>query len=80
MRKLFTQLFWLDTFERLVATAGESFIGVLAGGVVSAVNWRAGAVTVGVTTVAALVKCMVAAAKADTDTASFVVDTKPLVK
>lgn len=77
-RKLFTKLFWIDTFERTVATAGETFIGVLAGGLISAVNWKAGITTIATASVAAVVKAMVAAAKADTDTASFTVDTKEL--
>jgi hypothetical protein len=79
-RKLFTKLFWLDTFERLIATAGETFLGVLAGGLVTAVDWRVGGITIGTSALAALAKAMVAAAAADTDTASFTVDSKVLVK
>lgn len=79
-RQLFTQIFWLDTFERLIATAGETFFGVLAGGLVSSVNWQVGGVTIATAVVVSLAKALVAAAKADTDTASLVVDSKPLTK
>lgn len=78
-RKLFTRLFWLDTGERLVATAGETLLGVLASATVATVDWRAGAIVITTSVLASLAKAVVAAAKADTDTASFTVDTKELV-
>jgi hypothetical protein len=79
-RQLFTKLFWQDAGERIVATVGE-FLLVLGGA--DGANWLtingkqllllslAGGA-------ASLLKAVVAAAKADTDTASLTVDTKPL--
>jgi hypothetical protein len=79
-RQLFTRLFWLDAIERVVATVGE-FLLVLGG------SDGAGWINISVTQLltlsvlggaASLLKAVVAAAKADTDTASLTVDTKEL--
>lgn len=78
-RQLFTKLFWVDAFERILATFGEVMLGFLA---VDAspvqVNWSLALYVASIASGAALLKAIVAAAKADTDTASLVVDTKPL--
>lgn len=79
-RQLFTRLFWIDAFERVIATIAEFLVvlggadGVnflnLSGGHIITLSLLGGA--------AALLKAVAAAAKADTDTASFTVDTKEL--
>lgn len=80
-RKLFTQLFWLDSFERVLATFGETLIGFfVADATFATVNWGVAFSVAGMAAAAAQVKAIVAAAKADTDTASLVVDSKPLEK
>lgn len=79
-RRLFTKIFWLDAGERVIVTVGE-FLLVLGGA--DGAGWLkleplqllALSVAGGA---AALLKAIVAAAKADTDTASLVVDTKEL--
>lgn len=80
-RNLFTKLFWLDAVERMVVTFGEVLLGFLTVGAAfpfNGVDWVFAFSVAGVATVASLLKSMVAAAKADTDTASLTVDTKPL--
>lgn len=90
-RKLFTPLFWLDAAERSIATALEVPLAVLGvvgtGELLDLVGLKvqeiqfdpyslvmAGLIGAGLS----LAKSVYAAAKADTDTASLVVDTKPL--
>lgn len=84
-RKLFTSLFWLDAGERAIVTFGEVILAFI---VVPAVPMPgvdiapiAGVIAFKVAcvaTLASLIKSIVAAAKADTDTASLTVDTKEL--
>ena len=82
-RKLFTKLFWLDATERAVATFAEVLSGFaavdLSGPLTNvSVDWSLALTVAGVATGASLLKAIAAAAKADTDTASLTVDTKPL--
>lgn len=82
-RKLFTKLFWLDAGERCVVTFGEVLLGFIAlpsipGTDVAPIAPNIALKVATVATIASLVKSMVAAAKADTDTASLTVDTKEL--
>ncbi len=78
-RKLFTKLFWMDATERVIVTFGEVLLGFLTVGVpAGGVDWGLAFSVASVASAASLVKSVVAAAKADTDTASLVVDTKPL--
>jgi hypothetical protein len=78
-RKLFTPLFWIDSFERVVATFGEALLAFfIAGATFTQVDWGTAFAISGMAAAAAQLKAIVAAAKADTDTASFVVDSKEL--
>jgi len=94
--KLFTKLFWKDATERMVVTFAQVFLsisGVFLPGV-AVTNQRdlETAVSLAVATLPlillaslggalfALLKAIVAAYKAGTDTASLTVDTKPLIK
>lgn len=80
-RQLFTKLFWLDATERVVATFGESFLAfILANATFTEVDWKIVLSVSGLAALASLIKAIVAAAKADTDTASLTVDSKPLYK
>lgn len=73
-RKLFTKLFWLDAGERTVVTIGE-FLIVLGGadgaGLLS-INFNQLILSSLAGGAVSLLKSIVAAAKADTDTASLV--------
>lgn len=78
-RQLFTKLFWIDAFERIVATFGESLLAFfVVNAAFTTIDWTMAFSVSGLAAVASLLKAVVAAAKADTDTASLVVDTKPL--
>lgn len=82
-RKLFTSLFWLDAGERMVVTFGEVLLGFLVlpaipGTDIAPIAVSTALKVAGVATAASLIKSVVAAAKADTDTASLTVDTKEL--
>lgn len=77
-RTLFTPTFWADTAERGIATAGEVAISAFSfdlirnavtGGDWTSLYWTGGAV-IGAAGLA-VVKAIVAAARADTDTASL---------
>lgn len=73
-RKLFTRLFWIDTFERAVWTGVESFVGVASfeavinGGFTDNLWLWAGSAGFGAGI--AVLKAIGAAAKNDTDSAS----------
>lgn len=76
-RQLFTKLFWMDAFERIIATFGEVMLGFLTVDATPVkVDWSLALYVAGIASLAALAKAVVAAAKADTDTASLTVDTK----
>jgi hypothetical protein len=78
-RRLFTGLFWLDAIERSIATFIEVLSAFLvADATFASIDWQLSFSIAGMATLAALIKSVGAAAKADTDTASLVVDTKPL--
>lgn len=95
-RKIFTRLFWLDATERAISTFAQvvlSIVGVflptiaitndqelkvLVGFVIGTLPYILLAGLGGA--LLAIVKAVVAAYKADTDTASLVVDTKPFEK
>lgn len=78
-RKLFTKLFWLDASERAIATFAEVLGGFLVVDTTDIiVDWRLALTVAFIATLASLLKAVVAAAKADTDTASLTVDTKEL--
>lgn len=94
--KLFTKLFWKDATERMVVTFAQVFLsisGVFLPGV-AVTNQRDLETTIGLVTatlplillasvggaVLSLLKAIVAAYTAGTDTASLAVDTKPLTK
>lgn len=82
-RKLFTKLFWLDAGERMVVTFGEVLLGfvtlpVIPGTDIAPIAAATAIKVASVATIASLMKSVVAAAKADTDTASLTVDTKEL--
>jgi hypothetical protein len=84
-RRLFTNLFWIDAGERMVVTFGEVLLGFVAlpaipGTDIAPIAAATAVKVAGVATLASLLKSVVAAAKADTDTASLVVDTVPLDK
>lgn len=77
-RTLFTRRFWVDTFERSVATFAEAAAGVLTldvirnavtGGDYSSLYWTGGGVVVA--TALAVLKAVGAAAKNDVDSASL---------
>ena len=81
-RRLFTKLFWLDTFERAVSTSAQAvltvtglsgdFLGVINQGV----NLKMAASAAALGFALTVLKCAAAAYKSNTDTASFTVDTK----
>lgn len=77
---LFTTLFWKDAVERIVATIAQFLI--ILGGADGAnfLNMKGGQIiTLSLLGgLVALLKAIVAAVKANTDTASLTVDTKPL--
>lgn len=82
-RRLLTKLFWLDAGERCVVTFGEVLLGfvtlpALPGVDIPPINGSIAVRVALIATAASLIKSVVAAAKADTDTASLTVDTKPL--
>lgn len=79
-RQLFTKLFWLDASERVVATVGEFLLvlGGADGANLLSINPRQLISLSLAGGAASLVKSVVAAARADTDTASLTVDTKEL--
>lgn len=78
-RKLFTRLFWIDSTERVIATFGETLLGFfVANATFAAISWGTAFSVAGMAAAAAQLKAVVAAAKADTDTASLTVDSKPL--
>lgn len=78
-RQLFTKLFWLDSTERVVATFGETLLGFfIANATFTSISWGLALSVAGMAAGAAQLKAIVAAAKADTDTASLAVDSKPL--
>lgn len=78
-RKLFTPLFWIDAFERVVATFAEVLLGfLLIDATKIVIDWTLAFQVAAIAGFAALLKAVAAAAKADTDTASFTVDTKEL--
>lgn len=79
-RKLFTKLFWLDAVERAVVTALEVPIAMAGANGLGWLNVDVKSLAAAAVFGAALslAKSIVAAAKADTDTASLTVDTKPM--
>lgn len=78
-RQLFTKLFWIDAVERVAATFCESLLAFfVANATFTSINWSMALSVSLLASAASLLKAILAAAKADTDTASLVVDTKPL--
>jgi hypothetical protein len=70
---MYTKKFWKDTVERVVSTAAQSAVGALgATAVVGGVNWAVVGATVGLAALTSLLKCLVAGAKGDPDSASLV--------
>lgn len=82
-KPIFTRVFWLDTIERVVATMVQ-FLVVLGGadgtGFLEVEDWRKVAVLVAAGGLAALVKAVWAATRAQSDTASFTVENKGELK
>lgn len=80
-RQIFSPLFWLDAIERTLLTFVESALGfIIVGTAINNVDWLL-ALSVSLTaSVLALGKALIAALKADTDTASLVVDSKAFQK
>lgn len=78
-RKLFTRLFWIDSTERVIATFGEALLAFfIANATFASIDWKLALQVSLMAAGAAQLKAIVAAAKADTDTASLTVDSKPL--
>lgn len=79
---MFTSLFWIDAFERVVKTVAQtlSVLFLSSGAVfnILTVDWvTALGISMGAGTLS-LLSSIASASKAGTDTASLVVDTKPL--
>lgn len=80
MATLLTKLFWADALERMIKTVAQTLVGMLTAGATGlleldylnlfSVAGLAGAVSI--------LTSIGSAAKSGTDTASLVVDTKPL--
>jgi hypothetical protein len=78
--RIFTKLFWLDAVERIVATIAQFLLvlGGADGAGLLAINIKQILLLSLAGGIASLLKAIVAGAKANTDTASLTVDTKPL--
>jgi hypothetical protein len=77
---LFTKLFWTDAIERAIKTFAQTLASLLVGDGVGllSVDW-VGCISVsGLAALVSLLTSVGSAAKAGTDTASLVVDTKEL--
>lgn len=81
MLTLYTRIFWIDAFERAVKTIAQTLLSLWAMGQgldVFTINWKqALGVSLGAAVIS-LLTSIISAAKNNTDTASLVVDTKPL--
>lgn len=83
---MFTKLFWRDAAERAISTFAQTVlatVGVLAplsGTDLLSVNYVPVLLVGVVASALSVLKSIIAATKAGTDTASLVVDNKPLLK
>jgi len=62
---MFTRLFWKDAVERVVSTAAEAALGVLAAGSVTDLTTKHGLIVVATASVAALLKSVIGAKAVD---------------
>lgn len=84
---MFTKLFWKDAAERSISTFAQTFIAVAGVATVTVgdyslldVNYAPVLLVSLVAAGLSLLKALAATYKANTDTASLVVDTKPLIQ
>lgn len=81
---MFTKLFWMDAAERAIATFAQTLLALVAvlapmsGMDLLDINYGPLLLVSLIAAGLSVVKSIAAAAKANTDTASLVVDTKPL--
>lgn len=77
---MYTKLFWLDAIERLVKTMAQTMVAMLTAGATGllGVDYINLLSVAGLAGLVSLLTSIGSAAKSNTDTASLVVDTKPL--